>query len=222
MDSTQIIYIVRDVVYATQAVIGLYSAYLLILMFRRLARMRFRSQAAAGQFLEKVREHLATRDVRAVAELCDSPPYWNKTAPQLILIALQNSALSPAKLRRLLGESFENDVLSDFDMRTSWIITSVKSAPMLGLLGTVLALIAAFGKIATMQQTGTDPRILADDISHALMTTAFGLIIAIPLTLFGNMIHVRVGRLRVQAQQMLAEFMRMYSAAFDPAERRQA
>jgi biopolymer transport protein ExbB/TolQ len=156
--------------------------------------------------------------VDGVAEICDSPAYWSKAVPQLIVVALQNPQLSPAKLRRHLGETFEREVLADFDFRSSWIVTIVRAAPMLGLLGTVMALIAAFEKIATVQTQGTDPSALAGDIGHALLTTAFGLAIAIPLTLAGNFIHVRLGMLQNAVQHQLGTFLEMYEAAFRPAK----
>ncbi|KRA53125.1 hypothetical protein ASD80_13810 [Devosia sp. Root635] len=55
----------------------------------------------------------------------------------------------------------------------------VQAAPMLGLLGTVLGMIEAFGKVA--QGSGAaDPSALANGIWIALTTTALGLAIAIP------------------------------------------
>ena len=60
------------------------------------------------------------------------------------------------------------------DYQISWVNTVVKTAPMLGLQGTVLGMIAAFGKIAAKQATGVNPASLAEDISFALITTAVG------------------------------------------------
>lgn len=205
---------IRDGVYITQALIALYAVYLLILMLRQLAKKRFATRAAASKFLEDVQGQLEQRNVDGVAEICDSPAYWAKAVPQLVLVTLQNPHLSPQKLRRYLGETFEREVLADFDFRQSWIVTIVRAAPMLGLLGTVLALIAAFEKIGSMQQQGTDPSALAGDIGHALLTTAFGLAIAIPLTLAGNAIHVRIGMLQNAVQDQLGQFLEMYDAAF--------
>lgn len=207
----------REGVYITQLIIALYGVYLLIVMFRQLSRKKFSNQAAATKFLEQVDEKLQQRDVNGVAEICDSPAYWAKAVPQLVIVALQNPQLSPQKLRKHLGETFEREVLADFDFRSSWIVTIVRAAPMLGLLGTVLALIAAFEKISSVQTQGNDPSALAGDIGHALLTTAFGLAIAIPLTLAGNMIHVRLGGLQNAVQHQLGAFLEMYEAAFRPA-----
>jgi biopolymer transport protein ExbB/TolQ len=220
MNITDTIHKVRDGVYITQGMIALFGVYLLIVMLRQLGKKRFASRAVATKFLDELKTQLQERNVEGVADICDSPAYWNKAVPQLVLVALQNPHLSPTKLRRYLGETFEREVLSDFDYRQSWISTIVRAAPMLGLLGTVLALIAAFTKIADMQQAGTDPSALAGDIGHALLTTAFGLAIAIPLTLAGNLIHVRIGKLQAAVQHQLGEFLEMYDEAFRPAKGR--
>ena len=54
-------------------------------------------------------------------------------------------------------------------------------APMLGLLGTVLGMMAAFNKIASMGHAVT-PADLASGISEALITTCMGLMVAIPIS----------------------------------------
>jgi len=73
--------------------------------------------------------------------------------------------------------------------------TSVQAAPMLGLLGTVLGMIAAFNE---MSQSGgaVDPTELAGGIWIALSTTAIGLTIAIPFYFFTSWIEGRIDRER--------------------------
>jgi len=53
-----------------------------------------------------------------------------------------------------------------------------QASPMLGLLGTVAGMILAFGSLSS--SGGGDPSVFADDISMALVTTASGLIVALP------------------------------------------
>ncbi|MDF1739093.1 MAG: MotA/TolQ/ExbB proton channel family protein [Verrucomicrobiales bacterium] len=53
-----------------------------------------------------------------------------------------------------------------------------QAAPMLGLLGTVTGMILAFGSLSS--SGGGDPSVFADDISMALVTTAGGLVVALP------------------------------------------
>lgn len=200
-------------IYLAMAFAALYGVYCVILLVRRIAQKRFFTEAAANQFLEDIRDHLKQKNFDTVIETCDSPPYWSKAVPQLILVALANRDLPLNKLRRAVAEKFERDVLADLEYRTSWIATIVKAAPMLGLLGTVAGMIKAFKQIATMSATGTDPSKLAGDISFALFTTAIGLAIAIPLVLAGNMIHVRIGKLQDSVQQHIGTFLSDLEAA---------
>ncbi|WP_371186239.1 MotA/TolQ/ExbB proton channel family protein [Thalassotalea maritima] len=62
-------------------------------------------------------------------------------------------------------------------------------APLLGLLGTVVGMIGTFQSI-TLYGTG-DPKIMAGDISMALVTTAMGLIAALPLILIHSIVATR-------------------------------
>jgi biopolymer transport protein ExbB len=62
-------------------------------------------------------------------------------------------------------------------------------APLLGLLGTVVGMIGTFQSI-TLYGTG-DPKIMAGDISMALVTTAQGLIAALPLILVHSIVASR-------------------------------
>ncbi len=201
-----ILVLAANAIYVAMALTALFGMFWVILLLFRIRQKRFPSSAAADQFLDDVRDSLAQRDLNAVADLCDSPEHWSKAVPQLVLVAVQNINRPMSKLRKLLAEKFERDILASLEYGTSWIATIVKSAPMLGLLGTVLGMINAFAKIAS-SQGGTDPTKLANDISFALLTTALGLVIAIPLVLAGNLIHIRIGKLQDSVQHDLGQFL---------------
>ena len=62
-------------------------------------------------------------------------------------------------------------------------------APLLGLLGTVTGMIATFQAI-TLFGTG-DPKLMADGISQALVTTVLGLVVAIPLLFLHSLLSAR-------------------------------
>ncbi|MBX3443609.1 MAG: MotA/TolQ/ExbB proton channel family protein [Planctomyces sp.] len=194
------------VIYTAQALSAMYGVFLFILLMRKIREKRFASEQEAEQFLSDVRERMDRKDFEGAGEVCDSPPYWSKAVPQLILLALANRDRGVAKLRGLLTEKFERDVVADLTYRHSGISMVVKTAPMLGLLGTVTGMILAFAKIATASSTGTDPKQLADDISLALLTTMWGLTIAIPMTMLGGMVQVRISKLVDSVQEHLGEF----------------
>ncbi|WP_437228578.1 MotA/TolQ/ExbB proton channel family protein [Planctomicrobium sp. SH661] len=192
-------------VYGGQILAALYGVFCFILIYRKIAQKQFRTPAQANEFLEQVRARLERRDFDGAAEVCDSPPYWSKAAAQLILVAITHRDRGLNKLRQLLGEKYERDVLADLDYRAAWMSTIVKIAPMLGLLGTSTGMIRAFAKLATTKG-GVDPLELAQNISIALYATALGLAIAVSMTVLGSAVHVRKGKLTDSVQELLSEF----------------
>lgn len=201
------------VIYAAQAFSALAGVFIGVLLARKIAQKSMSARAAQA-FEDEVREKLQMKDFDGVAELCDTPQYWAKATPQLILVALANKSRGPSKLRELLAERFDREVVADLQYRNSWISTITKVAPMLGLLGTVQGMILAFAKIAESSKTGgTDPAVLANDISFALLTTAYGLAIAIPMTLIGAWVAVRIGKLADTVQDQIGEFMSDFETA---------
>jgi len=66
----------------------------------------------------------------------------------------------------------------------SWIALFIALAPMLGFMGTVIGMISAFDNIEAMGDIS--PTIVAGGIKVALLTTVFGLIVAIILQIFYN------------------------------------
>ncbi|MAT14446.1 MAG: peptide transporter TolQ [Planctomyces sp.] len=200
-------------IYIAMALSAMAGLACIAILNRNVKRKSMGSRANSEAFLEEVGTYLEDKDFEAVMELCDSPPYWNKAVPQLIMVAIERRNLGVTKVRRLLSERFEREILAELEYTTSWVTTIVKTAPMLGLLGTVTGMISAFAKIAAMQETGTDPSQLANDISFALLTTAYGLAIAIPLVVLGNKINVQIGKLQDSVQDDLGSFLNDFERA---------
>lgn len=193
-------------VYSVLGIVALFGAYLALLLFRRIKQKRFASDKAADEFLDDVRDMLDKQNYDGVVELCDSPGYWAKAVPQLILVAMANRTKPIPKLKRLVNQEFEREVTTELEYTLAWIGTCVRSGPMLGLLGTVLGIVVTFGKLAEMGASGGDPSKLAGGIGTALFATALGLTVAIPLTLLGALFHVRVGRLETDVRIYMGEF----------------
>lgn len=205
-------------IYSILGLCALAGIFLVILLLTRVRQKRFSSLNAEEEFSSNIREYLKNRDVEGLIGYCDTEPLWSKASPQLVLTALANPDLPPSRMRQFLSEKFDRDILADIEYRSQWVSTIVKSAPMLGLLGTVIGMIRAFEKIALMKQSGMDATQLAEDISFALLTTAMGLSVAIPLVIAGAAIHVRVGKLQDSVQQTIGDFLAAWDAARVPEE----
>ena len=75
----------------------------------------------------------------------------------------------------------------------TWIALFIALAPMLGFLGTVIGMINAFAAIAAAGDIS--PAVVADGIGMALITTAFGLVVAVILQIFYNYIVSKIDSL---------------------------
>jgi biopolymer transport protein ExbB len=80
------------------------------------------------------------------------------------------------------------EVVPRLEKRTSYLATLANIATLLGLLGTIMGLIAAFTAVANADPT-EKANLLSQSISVAMNTTAFGLMSAIPLLLLHAMLQ---------------------------------
>jgi len=79
-------------------------------------------------------------------------------------------------------------------------------APLLGLVGTILGMMTAFGNVGEAGQV--DPAKLAEGISLILRATLFGLLIAIPSLIFWSYYNKKVESLAVEMESLCDEFLR--------------
>ena len=86
--------------------------------------------------------------------------------------------------------SYGSVQMGKLEMNLTWISLFIAIAPMLGFMGTVIGMISAFDAIA--QAGDISPTIVADGIKVALLTTVFGLIVAVILQIFYNYIVSKV------------------------------
>lgn len=163
---------------------GLYCA---LIGFRRLWRLRFRTEKQQDDFLAELQQQLDHGDLEQAAGLCQNN---GRALPQLTLLALRNADLDPAALRALVAERMQRDVISPLDRDVTWILTVVRNGPLLGLFGTVLGMMAAFGRIGEGQKV--EPAMIADEISVALICTAMGLGTAIPFGYVAHSLNLRI------------------------------
>jgi len=84
------------------------------------------------------------------------------------------------------------------------------TAPLLGLLGTVLGMIKAFMVVESMGGS-VNASVLAGGIWEAMLTTAFGLLVAIPLLFFYNHLEGRLHVIQEYLEEVVIAFMKAWS-----------
>ena len=128
--------------------------------------------------MQQVQTAVAQADSSRILQLAA-----NSTAPLLAMLASGVHRLRSSQRREDMEYAMEEVVLEyslRLQKRTPFLATLANVATLLGLLGTIMGLIAAFSAVANADPS-EKASLLSSSISVAMNTTAFGLITAIPL-----------------------------------------
>ena len=207
VDFTAVADYVGIVVYLCLFLIAVWGAYCCVILWRRINQLQFSTEDEQDAFLDDTHKLLVQNKIAELTELCLDDL---RAVPQLTLIGIKNRQLPIPKLRNKLTERFQRDVLTELDYRASWIQTIIRAAPMLGLFGTVVGMMGAFSKLSAATEVSPDK--LASDIMFALITTACGLSIAIPLVLATASTNVKLGRLEDFVGSGLTRLVEIFGA----------
>lgn len=131
---------------------------------------------------------LQKRDLNGVIKIANS-----STAPMGRIIGAGIARMAQSQRRDDIEYAMEEGVmeaLPRLEKRTQYLATLANIATLLGLLGTIIGLIAAFTAVANADPA-EKASLLSQSISVAMNTTAFGLISAIPLLLFHALLQTK-------------------------------
>ena len=190
-----------DACYGFLALNFVWGLYNIIVGFRRVRELSFAKHDEQAEFVEETTQLLESDRYDAVEQLVHDDA---RALPQLTQLAVENRRLGHDQLRQVVSEVVQRDVMGDLEYRTNWIATVIKCGPLLGLFGTVLGMMAAFGRIGTGEKV--QPSQIADEISIALICTAMGLGTAIP---FNFMLASLTTRIRSFQDALGAGLMRI-------------
>ena len=125
---------------------------------------------------QKIISLIKDNEIKAAIALCETS---KSPLSNIITAGLKNT-----KISKELMQSQANKELPKLERFIAALSTISTVAPLLGLLGTILGMIQSFAVISTVGSGR--PTALASGIANALLTTAAGLIIAIPSVVFYN------------------------------------
>ncbi|MCZ6655717.1 MAG: MotA/TolQ/ExbB proton channel family protein [Gammaproteobacteria bacterium] len=100
------------------------------------------------------------------------------------------------------------EVLPNIERRTPYLATFANIATLLGLLGTIIGLIAAFTAVANADPA-EKATLLSQSISLAMNTTAFGLMAAIPLLLIHSMLQSKTSAIVESLEIAVVKFLNL-------------
>ncbi|ERK03658.1 MotA/TolQ/ExbB proton channel family protein [Hoylesella pleuritidis] len=153
------------------------------------------SEINAKQFMRDLEAKINTGDIEAAKDLCRDTrgPVASICYQGLVRIdeSIDNIERSVAAYGSVQAANLEKGC--------SWITLFIAMAPSLGFLGTVIGMVMAFDQI---QSAGDiSPTIVASGMKVALITTIFGIIVALILQIFYNYILSKIEHLTSQMEE---------------------
>lgn len=171
-----------------------------------IAAERFVAFRRAGidsrEFMDALRQILRQNRRQDAITLCDDT---DTPSARIVRAGLLKFGRGRAVIRQAMEDAGHLEV-PHLERYLSGLATCAHIAPLLGLLGTVQGMIKAFAEIQNKRGL-VNPSDLAEGIGNALVTTAAGLTVAIPLIVIYNYYVSRVDSLTVEMEMSAAEML---------------
>lgn len=206
MGTLEIINRAADSCYLWLTLNFLWGAVCIIVAKKRLGQLGFRSLKVETEYLDQLEEMLRNRQYKEVTELCD---YDFRALPRLVLLLVANRDQSYKELRQMVATNVQRHFLGDLENKLGSLVVVIKSGPLLGLMGTVLGMMAAFGRIGTGEKV--QPSQIAQEISVALICTAMGLLTAIPFGYVLSYLSIKVRGLQDSLDASLGRILPLFN-----------
>ncbi len=171
--------------------------YLIVIAFLEVKKEKFMPEL----IVEKIGNSVDKNDIPGTIAVCEENPCM---ITRILVAGLKAKKRGNEAMEEALAEHGAREATA-VRTKISYLNTIATIAPMLGLLGTVSGMIKAFGNIATMGMGQAS--VLADNISEALITTAGGLVIAIPAMALFFFFRNRLNELMVYVEDQIGEFI---------------
>ncbi len=159
-----------------------------------------RSKVLPRAFVDRIRALVGKSKTSAALLLCEE----NKSSIAMLMAAAVR-AYEQGKARAEIKEAVEevgNREVAHMDRNVEIVGTVASTAPLMGLLGTVIGMIFVFQDFVESYKAGiVGPDTFAQGIWQALITTAFGLTVAIPMLVAYKFLQGRNDRLIVEMEE---------------------
>ena len=183
----------------------MYPLLLLLLFGIAVSIERFitltRATINTRDFFSQVQEALKQSGPEGAAEVCANTPGPVASVLHAGLLRLDRGL---EHVEKAIEESGAIE-MAFLEKGMVWLATVANIAPLLGFLGTVSGMIQAFDAIA--KAGDVEPSIVAGGISEALITTASGLVIAIPIQALHNFFVSKIDKLIIDMQESSNQFL---------------
>jgi len=160
--------------------ISLIGVAVLVVAIERFYFLFVRFNINAETFMAQIYKQVMANNIDRAIKLCNAA--GKAMLPRVIKAGLTRANKSDMEIANAIEESIL-EVLPDLQKRTDSLNLLGQVATYMGLLGTIFGMIGAFKAVGSAKAE-EKAALLANNISVAMNTTAFGLMVAIPSTLF--------------------------------------
>ena len=166
------------------------------------------AKAKNRRMLSKLMPLMQKGDVASASKLASQS---NATVSQILLRGLEHykSARRRDDFEAAMDESIM-EAIPRLEKRTHYLAMFANISTLLGLLGTIIGLIKAFTAVAQVDPS-MKAEILSTSISVAMNTTAFGLIVAIPLLFFYTVLQTKTTEIVDSLEMTVVRFVNLLS-----------
>ena len=161
----------------------------------------FRASINTKKFIVNIKSALTEGGVESAKEVCEST---RGPVASIFHAGLSRSARGLEHVEKAIVNAGTIE-MAFLERGLVWLGTFIAVAPMLGFLGTVWGMVEAFDNIAA--QNDITPTIVASGISKALLTTLFGLIVAIIMQTAHNFFVSRIDKLIIDMEESSVDFV---------------
>ena len=172
----------------------------LVFIIERLITLA-RAKVNTRKLIGTVITTLKTEGVQAAAEECQK---WRGPIAAILYSGLQKADKGDEAVEKAIGTAGVIE-MSFLERDLVWVSSVTTIAPLVGFLGTVSGMINAFEAIANSDQVNA--KLVASGISEALITTATGLVIAIPATIGYNYFVAAIDRFTIEMEEAAMELI---------------
>lgn len=160
-----------------------------------------RASVNTRKFLSKVKDALSSGGVQEAVDVCAST---RGPVASIFHAGLMRADRGVEHVEKAITNAGTIE-MAFLERGLIWLATVVSIAPMLGFTGTVQGMIQAFESIAAANDIS--PTIVADGISVALLTTLFGLIVAMIIQFFNNFFVSKIDKLIIDMEESSTELV---------------
>ena len=168
----------------------------------------FRFNINGAAFMAQIQKLVMANNIDRAIKLCNAES--NSALTKVLKAGLTRANRSAVEIQNAVDEA-TLEAIPQLQKRTPYLAMWANVATLTGLLGTISGLVIAFKAVATAAPEEKQ-QMLAQGISVAMYTTAFGLVVAIPVMIAHSIISNRTVKLIDEIDQYSVKLINLLSA----------